>query len=427
MKKLKFALLIPALLLFASCSKRVTNLSTSTAQGGQDSGGGDTVGSSYGQVEYYFLDRKHLQEQLTEIFNYMFNSDYSLKHKKLYSPVLMANPNLYRNVREKIQSVSNKIIEKENSTINTIPQERFYPDDQGSYTDISEEGYSKRRDEYRASITPNSQETINYLLLFGNEGESGPAMQFYPPGFIYSGTFIRKLKFKFVSTEACIDRYGNKKTGAVSDFDLESEICISANQLRKVPPESLKKQIYALLVHEIGHALGFYEEDSLDLQQAFLENYDGIMTQVEGDKTVQSLFVRKFIGISNILKIFLNDYPKNKILEKIKNKDKGFYSFFNYLYQSTEEAKTISEIFSDQIKVRQLNETEKIKIYNAIAGLNQFSEEMASLRNLTQNLETYGVSALTIKDTKKIEFLHERLTFFSEKLNFLGKELEDLN
>lgn len=84
---------------------------------------------------------------------------------------------------------------------------------------------------------------------------------------------LKRLDIKKV----CTDRYGNNKTASVKKFNLDSNVCISTNDLTKISSEVLRRQIYSILLHEISHLLGFLETDAKRMQSIISMNYEYLL------------------------------------------------------------------------------------------------------------------------------------------------------
>lgn len=91
--------------------------------------------------------------------------------------------------------------------------------------------------------------------------------------------YISSIKFEIKEDAPSILSHPQKftadknRTATFSEKNNQKTICISKKELRKVPLKDSESTIYSLILHEIGHSVGFDEKLASELEKAIL-NYD---------------------------------------------------------------------------------------------------------------------------------------------------------
>jgi len=92
--------------------------------------------------------------------------------------------------------------------------------------------------------------------------------------YIHKSTTLAQSKI--IYEDICLDKFGVAKDATVSEYKIGADICFSLERLKKIPSASLEKEIFGLLVHEVGHLLGENEEVAHQMQERFLQGYGDI-------------------------------------------------------------------------------------------------------------------------------------------------------
>lgn len=66
--------------------------------------------------------------------------------------------------------------------------------------------------------------------------------------------------------DACYDHDGLLSDGATTIGKVKAPVCINVNSLARLPSESLRLEILALMYHEFTHQLGFGENEAVEMQ-----------------------------------------------------------------------------------------------------------------------------------------------------------------
>lgn len=128
--------------------------------------------------------------------------------------------------------------------------------------------------------------------------------------------------------EECLSHQGKSKSASVTDFNINGEICISGTHLSQLPPESLRKQVHALLFHEISHLLGYNEDHANHIQSIILAHYDSLFTKENSNSHSEEIFMMEVNNSKNLLYEIValpdNYFASGQIL-----KDKNFINNYN--------------------------------------------------------------------------------------------------
>lgn len=472
------------MVLALSCSKKINN-NPQTTDGGQDSGGGGTLGSTYEQVEYYFKNETELKRSLTEIL-YNLLSDHGREYDWLgnYKLKNYANENLFlienKDLSERILDGLNRIVspaklEKKSDSEeinenpapidwNPVPKPPTVEGVLGSLSKLDsceklsdkecvrlrkknlliEEQNKKEyereevlrrkttRDLYikNNNINTRSDAKVDYRELFPFDEEN--AAIYMDPRLQDPERFVEKLKIKLSSKDFCLDRYKNKKAASVESFTADSSICVSAKELEKTPPESLQKQIHALLIHEIMHTLGFYEDDATLVQKFVLENYDDYFRYGNINYTIKKTLFSRAKELKTSIELILityqpTDFGNEKIYSELK-----FNKNFESLKLQAEDVRYLLNGYIIDLKKKDLNQNKKSKIIIPLNKLDNILEELDSLFGLFERIQHYHRKAVNQPTDKKMYkynkpenymFIYNRLEYLSEKLNSIGLDL----
>lgn len=93
-----------------------------------------------------------------------------------------------------------------------------------------------------------------------------------------AGEYLVEDKIKLKEKGACTADDKIDADASVSRFDLDAEICLSLENLKKIPKESLRKHVTALLAHELTHMFGFNEISAKMIQEAVAIEYEEVIS-----------------------------------------------------------------------------------------------------------------------------------------------------
>lgn len=135
------------------------------------------------------------------------------------------------------------------------------------------------------------------------------------PNFFSSADYVDKSKIIFSENSDCTVQDNISKFASVSKHTIGADICFSIEKMKVIPKESLLKQIFALLVHELAHIRGYDEIYAEGAQKYILENFERIAT-VDGlyyKKSIQNYSFQLSCLLEDEVKRFFND-PFRSIL-----------------------------------------------------------------------------------------------------------------
>ncbi len=85
-------------------------------------------------------------------------------------------------------------------------------------------------------------------------------------------SLIENTEIKLIE-EDCVEMDGTPADASVTAFELGADICFSLTRMQRIPPESLKKHVYAVWFHELAHIVG-YKEEARVLEDYILYAYE---------------------------------------------------------------------------------------------------------------------------------------------------------
>lgn len=126
----------------------------------------------------------------------------------------------------------------------------------------------------------------------------------------------------------CHDLYHRERVGAVSSFSRDARICLSLEQLKKVPTISLHRSILALLFHEASHMLNYKTEKEAEIIENYINSeyeyikslMDGLADSVSLERTRNNLALRR---IKDHVEVPLKAY-------KNASNNPGAFQFWEY-------------------------------------------------------------------------------------------------
>lgn len=262
--KMRYFILVLIMMLSGaiSCSKKIV-------QGGQDSGGGNTTKSTYGQVEAIFQDEKRLKAEVVALIENLVASHNKFEDSselifKLRSRI--EDVNLFLEEQQKIKKKSSAEL-KEDARLLSLKMEQ----EKEREDEIKGHNSNLKRLFELGKLDVNTEERLPYDVLLDYFPQNG--------GYLYrkftAEAFVNLIKIK-ISYAECFDKHGVNKSASVSDFSIQSTICFNIKKLSELPSDSLFKEISILYVHELMHTLNFLEDDALRIQSILNLNYDSL-------------------------------------------------------------------------------------------------------------------------------------------------------
>ncbi len=117
---------------------------------------------------------------------------------------------------------------------------------------------------------------VPYLRIKRGQAQSDPGMSplwqklFAKPEEVFAVLAVEK--FEMLDDAACFDRNGTAYDGSTLTGS-SNTICISIQRLaRRIAPSEIRRQSFALLIHEISEVLGFSDDEAVDLQIEVLKS-----------------------------------------------------------------------------------------------------------------------------------------------------------
>ncbi len=174
---------------------------------------------------------------------------------------------------------------------------------------------------------------IRDIILSLRNSELDPvAMKiFYPKGWdhkeqkkifpIITPEGLFKQKFKkgnivWKSKGPCAAEGHRHSDASVSSHRIGADVCLSIENLRKIPKESLFKEMIGLLIHEIAHLEGFKETEALKLHKYINHQLTKYKTFYDKDQEILAIKNNLKSAISSVDQIILL-LKKNESKEKL--------------------------------------------------------------------------------------------------------------
>lgn len=98
---------------------------------------------------------------------------------------------------------------------------------------------------------------------------------------------IRNGQIRIVPQDGLCPSKSGHGDAAATGIGGKGTICVSLESLRKYPPASLRRELTALLLHEVGHLHGFDEEKAEALQTFALKNANLVVPERENLKSLE--------------------------------------------------------------------------------------------------------------------------------------------
>lgn len=416
-KRILLLVLIP--FLAVGCSKTENH---NVISGGQDSGGGDPRGSRASVVEAQFRDLDVLMEEVDMIImslSFFLTSNnpgsfstYSAEEIKLFNKfydLLIENGlGKLEDQEDQLQRTKNKIVNSGGKIVSYDSPIRGFlmrgMDERDHTLALSYAGYYDY--EYEIDIHKEKAQAEKGI-------KTTPAPQYRSQG----------IQLKLSKQAPCKDRHNNSKTGSVKNLDPSNrEICLSLSELQKVSESSLRRQIHALIIHEISHLVGFLEDDAQALQQFILDAYSEVFL-VQSDSSFNIYEVIAMIaGAQNSIDLFYNllDDEARVQLTNCKFKEKeatSLKSVARIMSVSKGQSSKIISAYSKHLVEKNLmhSETGK-KIFNSLEDLDKAIYEINSIMGAFK----YFVES----ESMCKQITHEDVFFMLERMDILRERLD---
>jgi len=101
----------------------------------------------------------------------------------------------------------------------------------------------------------------------------------------------------FEISEKCDDLYGNDKLATVTSFSRDAKICISIEEFSNIQKSDLKKNMYAIIFHEVAHMAGLYELSASKFEKFIRNWFPKIITKINENKIKREKDINRVIGL----------------------------------------------------------------------------------------------------------------------------------
>lgn len=113
---------------------------------------------------------------------------------------------------------------------------------------------------------------------------------------------VSDLKVVYEDDQACPAHNNKDADASVSSYSLDATICFSLYKLRRIPPQALEQQVFALWMHELTHAMGKESETLAEaVERLAAVSYEGIMGSKTSYRTLTFKLEIKLMAASNNL------------------------------------------------------------------------------------------------------------------------------
>lgn len=153
---------------------------------------------------------------------------------------------------------------------------------------------------------------VKYEMWSYDQGTSSPLEKKLFGGPVTLWDVLENTDIEVRMARPCYDKYGNEKDGSIY-ADRPGAICISAGRIApKVMEETLRKEVLALILHELSHLLGTDEQEAHEFQgtaaiylretdrrsaKRFLEE---MFNQVDATDNLVKKTLKEFDGLSDL-------------------------------------------------------------------------------------------------------------------------------
>ncbi|MES2769410.1 MAG: hypothetical protein V4596_09720 [Bdellovibrionota bacterium] len=233
---MKYLVLLLFSITIISCSKTENK---SVVQGGQDSGGGNTVFSTDKEIEDTYLEViEDLPKAVNSILDLYFIESVSNKEKKIL-----------------LRAFKNKLTE-------LVPEEE------------------------RAQIDKEIEDHEMYSM----KERPAPLRRAFEKIVKASEIIIKK-------DGPCASQDKPHGYASIKEFKIGSPICISFYQLKTIPQDSLYKEILGVMLHEYLHALDFGEKNAITIQTVITSSFSILTKTLKGGfEPLSNNFQRGFLA-----------------------------------------------------------------------------------------------------------------------------------
>jgi hypothetical protein len=319
-----------------------------TNLGGVDGGGGHLLSSKPSQVEAIFDNKSEMLDDLSEILTNLFR---------------LVNAN----------KSNNPLLKKFVVTFD----ERMRPFSKNV------QGYDE---ENRESCLKTIADTNDLKEMQFNEGlVSSPQSecQAFRPRVL-----LEEVKMKRIYPKACKDMKGRKRPAAVSKFNLTGVACFSQKELKVTPVDALRKQVYALYIHELGHLLGFEtEEEGVFFQTFVANNYDILFKSKNPNYSVYSELASDLRDIAPMFQKLSSDRKlKKPYSEGSFDINDALYREVSMLLQKSGDIEKLAKTAADNLEKTKPQDNENKDVINE---LREIGQQMLMFRSNATTVKAY--------------------------------------
>ncbi len=427
------AFFIFAVIATSGCTKKVYNSGSSTPAapsscGGQDCGGGDTQGSRKASVEANLRDIEDVKLQVGTFITHIYMMFVSPGDDAVdgYS---RADIDLFLSFYYKL--IERKIFEEvEDQDVIQFKFDEVIKSGGKAYI-YEKLPYGEATSASARGASPQAlQMLLSYIGFydFSLKLEKMREDLLEGQGVRFTKNFknytLGNVQISLKKDEACKDLHENPKTGAVQSFDGDIlDICLSMKQFESVAEDSLKQQIYALVVHELSHLAGFYEEDAQKIQRMVLDAYTKTFSVQPNSFTVLAIYTDT-IKLNNVIELLetlldektMAEFETCKLQEKTK---KSIQSIANIISMDDAARQIFVSNYQSYIYIRNLIYTkQEQKIFQSLNQLKMISHEANSVaKALTETFYQDDVCKFIEKDDYR--FIQSRLIVMKNRLEFI--------
>jgi hypothetical protein len=198
-----------------------------------------------------------------------------------------------------------------------------------------------------------------------------------------SVAFLRDVKFDLHYDKPCLDGADEQQDASVDLKTKKHVICISLKSLSRFPPETLKKQIHAVLIHEYSHLLGEVESSN-DIQEEILDQYDSLLTRDNLSADMKGLYVsliNQFLCRAQYLISYLKVNPSMNIYND-KTAQMIFFDINDVSFRIYETGKALQNSLKE--KAKELN-NENAQELNNLRNIHELVSEMNGMTEIILN------------------------------------------
>jgi len=101
---------------------------------------------------------------------------------------------------------------------------------------------------------------------------------------------LGKNKINYLEKGNCLESESHIDASVSEIGNLQSDLCVSLENLRRIPPSSLLREVLSLMLHEATHLGGAQEEDAKSWQKEFSEYFGKRFGEISRESVVAPTF-----------------------------------------------------------------------------------------------------------------------------------------